>query len=122
MQGAFGEVRLVQKLDTGHVYAMKVDFVIVVIIIIILILCHHHPHSLSSSSSYRRLTHIDIVLILDTGHVYTIVNVVIVIISFMVIIFIIIQVLKKMEMVDKDQVNEENETTLNVTDEDGLVQ
>ena len=103
-------MRLVQKLDTGHVYAMKVDFVIVVIIVIVLILCHHRhhrPHSLSSSSSYRRLTHIDIVLILDTGHVYTIVNVVIVIISFMVIIFIIIQVLKKMEMVDKDQVNEE---------------
>ena len=46
MQGAFGEVRLVQKLDTGHVYAMKVDFVIVVIvdIIIIVIVCHHHHH------------------------------------------------------------------------------
>ena len=24
VQGAFGEVRLVQKVDTGHVYAMKV--------------------------------------------------------------------------------------------------
>ena len=46
MQGAFGEVRLVQKLDTGHVYAMKVDFVIavIVVIIIIVIVCHHHHH------------------------------------------------------------------------------
>ena len=69
---------------------------------------------MSTPWSYEGLiVNVDIVIIIIT---------VVIIISFMVIIFVIIQVLKKMEMVDKDQVNEENETTLNVTDEDGLGQ
>ena len=61
MQGAFGEVRLVQKLDTGHVYAMKVDFVIAVIIIIVVvvIVCHHRfiIIILSTVDPYRHCTY-----------------------------------------------------------------